>query len=105
MYNKSTTLFSIFSFLLVFLSFSPLAFAGTVTQDTDIPEPSKTVDFSQFTGDFSADCPGSFFLGFCFTTGPIPGGDLVFEDITWSSTGDNSVIGNGGYGLGVHGFV
>jgi len=100
---KSTTLFSIFSFLLVFLSFTPLAFAGTVTQDTDIPEPSKTVDFSQFTGDFSADCPGSFFLEFCFTTGPIQVGDLVFEDITWSSTGDNSVIGNGVYGLGVNG--
>lgn len=101
---KSTTLFSIFSFLLVFLSFTPLALADTVTQDTDIPEPSKTVDFSQFTGILEADCPGFISGGFCFTAGPIQVGDLVFEDIAWSSTDALSVIGNGDYGIPLNGF-
>ncbi len=74
-------------------------FATTVIDANDIPAPSQTVDFSQFTGDFSADCPDIFLQDFCFTDGPIQAGDLVFEDIIWSSTSANSVIGNGFYGL------
>jgi len=74
-------------------------FAVTVIDANDIPAPSQTVDFSQFTGDFSADCPDFFAQDFCFTDGPIQVGDLVFEDIIWSSTSANSVIGNGFYGL------
>lgn len=49
------------------------------------------VDFSQFDGAFD------------FTAGPVQVGDLVGEDIVWSSTSSNSVIGNGGYGLGDNG--
>jgi len=78
-------------------------FANTITDAGNIPEPSQTVDFSQFTGDFSADCPDTFSNDFCFTDGPIQVGDLVFEDIVWSSTIEFSVIGNGDYGLGANG--
>ncbi len=79
------------------------AFADTITDAGNIPEPSQTVDFSQFTGDFSADCPDIFSGDFCFTVGPIQVGDLVLEDIIWSSTHVGSVIGNGVYGLGDNG--
>lgn len=53
------------------------AFAGTV------------VDFSQFSGAFGA--------------GPVAVGGLVSEDIDWSSSSADAVIGNGGYGLGLNG--
>ena len=75
-------------------------FAVTVIDANDIPAPSQTVDFSQFAGVF--DCPGVGLIGpnaFCFTMGPVQVGDLVSEDIEWSSTSSNSVIGNSNYGL------
>jgi len=75
-------------------------FAVTVIDANDIPAPSQTVDFSQFAGVF--DCPGVGLIGpnaFCLTMGPVQVGDLVSEDIEWSSTSSNSVIGNSNYGL------
>ena len=79
------------------------AFATTVIDANDIPAPSHTVDFSQFTGDFSGICPGTFFLDFCFTGGPMQIGSLVGEDITWSGSTGDEVIGNGPYGLETNG--
>ena len=79
------------------------AFATTVIDANDIPAPSHTVDFSQFTGDFSGICPGTFFLDFCFTGGPMQIGSLVGEDITWSGSTGSEVIGNGPYGLETNG--
>jgi len=84
------------------------SFADTITDAGNIPEPSQTVDFSQFTGDFSADCPDLFFAEFCFTPGPIQIGDLVGEDIVWIGTpgcvdSGCAVIGNGDYGLDTNG--
>jgi len=67
------------------------AFADTITDAGNIPEPSQTVDFSQFGGPFVS------------TQGPVQVGDLVGEDIEWSSTDAASVIGNGVYGLGNNG--
>jgi len=79
------------------------AFANTTTDAGDIPGPSQTVDFSQFAGVF--DCSGALIgpNSFCFTTGPVQIGVLVFEDIDWSSTSSGSVIGNADYGLGSNG--
>ena len=97
-YNK-LLLTLVFTISISVLMGTQNAFAATITDAGNIPEPSQTVDFSQFTGDFSADCPDVFEGDFCRTDGPIQVGDLVFEDIIWSSTSVNSLIGNGFYGL------
>ena len=57
---------------------------------TSSPGGTTLVDFSQF-GPFT------------FTQGPVEVGGLVGESIFWSSTGPNSVIGSGGYGLADNG--
>lgn len=50
------------------------------------------IDFSQFTGPYT------------FTTGPVPIGALVGDNVTWESTSPLSVIGDGSiYGLGGNG--
>ena len=72
----------------VLLALSGTAQAALITSS---PGGTSLVDFSQFGGDF------------IFTAGPVQVGDLVGEDIVWSSTSTNSVIGNGGYGLGDNG--
>jgi len=79
-----------FSILLLVPVGAQNAFAVTVIDANDIAEPSKTVDFSQFGP-------------FVDTQGPVQVGDLVGEDIEWSSTTPFSVIGNGFYGLGTNG--
>ncbi len=92
-----------FSILLLVPIGAQNVFATTVIDANDIPAPSQTVDFSQFTGDFSGICPGTFFLDFCFTGGPMQIGGLVGEDITWSGSTGSEVIGNGEYGLETNG--
>ena len=81
-----------FSALLLVPAVAQDAFAIPITDASQIPEPSKTVDFSQFSG------------GFTFTAGPVQIGDLVGEDITWSSTSSASVIGDGPFDLALNGF-
>ena len=72
----------------VALALSGAAHAALITSS---PGGTTVVDFSQFDGAFD------------FTAGPVQVGDLVGEDIVWSSTSSNSVIGNGAYGLGDNG--
>ena len=50
------------------------AFAFTTTSSDAIPSPSKTVDFTQFSGDFSHLCNQG--VDWCFTSGPVEVGDL-----------------------------
>ena len=100
--NRLLPLLTFFILLLVPIG-AQNVFATTVIDANDIPAPSQTVDFSQFTGDFSGICPGTFFLDFCFTGGPMQIGSLVGEDITWSGSTGEEVIGNGEYGLETNG--
>lgn len=68
------------------------ASAELITSTAGIGAPAKTVDFSQFN------------TGFLPAIGDVQIGGLVGENITWSSSLANSVIGNGTYGLGSNGF-
>jgi hypothetical protein len=52
---------------------------------------STVIDFSQFGP-------------FVFTAGPVQIGSVVGDNVTWESTSNISVIGNGGYNLGANGF-
>jgi len=52
---------------------------------------STVIDFSQFNGSFLN------------TTGPVQIGGVVGLNVTWQSTSNSSVIGNGTYGLGSNG--
>ncbi len=100
MINNKPLLTIVFTISISVLMVTQDAFADTSTDDNDVPAPSQTVDFSQFAGVF--DCPSVGLIGpnaFCSTAGPIQVGDLVFEDITWSSTSTSSLLGNGFYGL------
>ena len=64
--------------------------AALITSPISLSSP-KVIDFGQFGGQFQ------------FTSGPVQIGGLVGEDVTWSTNGPDSVIGNGGYGLGDNG--
>jgi len=91
------------------ISFSVLlgsqdAFADKITDANDIPEPSKTVDFSQFSSDIGSICPELFADGICFLLDSfsIQVGDLVSEDIIYRTSG--GIIGSGGANLFTNGF-
>lgn len=81
---------SIVAGLVLGLGMNHSANAILVTTNAALPAPTSVVDFSQF---------GSF----QFTPGPVQIGQLVGEDIQWSSSHDFAVIGNGDYGLGSNG--
>lgn len=57
-----------------------------MTSSAAISNPT-VVDFSQFAGSDH------------FSAGPVQIGNLVGENITWESTSNGSVIGDGDYGL------
>ncbi|MFT4939619.1 MAG: hypothetical protein ACI88A_002663 [Paraglaciecola sp.] len=73
----------------VVLGVSSFANAGLITSQMVAAD--HFIDFSQFTG------------GWSFGAGPIEVGGLVGESVLWSSSTSNSVIGDGGYGLGGNG--
>jgi len=74
--------------VLLVLSGGDQVSADVVTSTSGFKNP-IIVDFSQFSG-------GWDYFG---TTGPVQIGDLVGEDIKWSSSNPGSVIGDMGYGL------
>jgi hypothetical protein len=66
--------------------------AGFATSVSSIPAPVAVIDFSQFSGPFDG------------TAGPVQVGGLVDQNVVYTSTSSNSVIGNGDYGLGPNGY-
>ena len=72
---------------------APLAGASLITSATSVQAPSSTIDFSQFGARGGTGYQG---------TGPLQIGDLVGEDIRWSSSTSMALVysGLGRYGLG-----
>jgi hypothetical protein len=86
-------LFLLFFFMVVFLfGLAGSANALPITSAGSIPYPVTVVDFSQFNNS-----------GWNFTAGPIQVGGLVSENIEWSASNSNAVIGDRYYGLGNNG--
>ena len=69
-----------------------VANADLITDATDLGPGTTVIDFSQFSGPFD------------FTPGPVQVGGLVGDDVVWTSTYSNSVIGDDGYGLDANGY-
>ncbi len=84
------------SLLVSLFLIAPRAGASLITSATSVLPPSSTIDFSQFGGFESG---GDGYQG----TGPIQIGDLVGEDVQWSSSTPEAVVfsGFGRYGLGM----
>lgn len=83
---------SLFSLCVLGLTLGMVGEAGAnlITNVAGVLATTKVVDFSQFGA-------------YQFTAGPIQIGALIGENITWSSTNNNALIGSGGYGLGANG--
>jgi hypothetical protein len=81
---------SFVSLMCFFALYANSANAVLVTNPASLGS-STVIDFSQFDS-------------FLFTAGPVQIGSLVGSDVRWESTSGNSVLGDGGYGLGSNGF-
>jgi hypothetical protein len=77
----------------LFLLSVGFAHATLITQSSDIPSPSTTIDFSDYAG-----------VNSVFTDGPIQVGNLAGVDVTFTSDNpDGAYVGSGPYGLADNG--
>lgn len=78
------------AYLAILVAMAGQVRAGLITSSAQATGTPSVVDFSQLGG-------------FQSTAGPVQIGQLVGENITWSSNSGNALIGNGTYNLGSNG--
>ena len=85
---------AILTFLSILFLLPFVSKAALITDSSSIPSPNLLIDFEQFG-------PGS-----TKTNGPVQIGDVIGENVIWSTTTafGPSVIGSVDYGLGVNGY-